>query len=212
LPEQGEIWQSWDIALRDGINNDYSVCITAKQVQNLLYLIDIWREKLELNDLVNKIHSMNSDFKTSHVIIEESSVSIHTLQIIRQYGEISPYPYIPEGSKKVRANNAAYYIREGRVLIPAKARWLPDFMNEINAFPFGKHDDQVDALSQLIKVVFDRQCTINDIAQAINHSKTGEKQFNSAKAMCLYAKSKIGNSWENTMRGGNYGKTIPSTY
>ena len=202
LPEQGVIWQSWDIALRDGINNDYSVCITAKQVHNLLYIIDIWRGKLELNDLVNKIHFMNSDFCASHVIIEESSVSIHTLQIIKQYGEISPYSYVPEGSKEVRANNAAYYIREGRVLVPIKAHWVPDFMNEINAFPFGKHDDQVDSLSQLVKVVFAHQCTLNDIAQAINNSKTCESQFNSAKSMCLYAKNKIANNWNKTRKGG----------
>ena len=202
LPEQGEIWQSWDIALKDGINNDYSVCITAKRVLNLLYILDLWRGKLELNDLINKIHSMHSAFNASHVIIEESSVSIHTLQIIRQHGKISPYPYAPDSSKEVRANNAAYYIREGRVLIPDKAHWLPDFMNEINAFPFGKHDDQVDSLSQLIKVVFAHQCSFNDIAKAINNSKFNERQFNSAKSMCLYARNKIGNTWNKTMKGG----------
>ena len=202
LPEQGEIWQSWDIALKDGINNDYSVCITAKRVLNLLYILDLWRGKLELNDLINKIHSMHSAFNASHVIIEESSVSIHTLQIIRQHGKISPYPYAPDSSKEVRANNAAYYIREGRVLIPDKAHWLPDFMNEINAFPFGKHDDQVDSLSQLIKVVFNRQCTLSDIALAINHSNSNKSQFSSAKEMCLFAKNNISKRWIKTMRGG----------
>ncbi len=75
-------------------------------------------------------------------------------------------------------------------------------MNEINAFPFGKHDDQVDSLSQLIKVVFNRQCTLSDIALAINHSNSNKSQFSSAKEMCLFAKNNISKRWIKTMRGG----------
>ena len=31
------------------------------------------------------------------------------------------------------------------------AFWLPDFQDEITKFPAGKHDDQVDSLSQFLK-------------------------------------------------------------
>jgi len=41
-------------------------------------------------------------------------------------------------------------IEAGDVYIPTVARWLDDFRNELMAFPNGKHDDQVDALSQLL--------------------------------------------------------------
>ena len=36
------------------------------------------------------------------------------------------------------------------VLLPKGAPWLDEFRSEILAFPYGRHDDQVDALSQLM--------------------------------------------------------------
>jgi hypothetical protein len=34
--------------------------------------------------------------------------------------------------------------------VPTRAPWLEDFQVEILAFPAGRHDDQVDALSQFL--------------------------------------------------------------
>jgi hypothetical protein len=34
----------------------------------------------------------------------------------------------------------------GRILLPKEALWLADFENELLAFPYGRYDDQVDAL------------------------------------------------------------------
>ena len=41
-------------------------------------------------------------------------------------------------------------IEAGRVLLPKRAPWLFEFKAEIMQFPQGKHDDQVDSLSQLL--------------------------------------------------------------
>jgi phage terminase large subunit-like protein len=38
----------------------------------------------------------------------------------------------------------------GSVLFPSKAPWLSDFISELLAFPSGRHDDQVDSLSQAL--------------------------------------------------------------
>ncbi len=37
--------------------------------------------------------------------------------------------------------------------MPKAAPWLMDFQDEVTKFPAGKHDDQVDALSQFLKWV-----------------------------------------------------------
>jgi phage terminase large subunit-like protein len=36
------------------------------------------------------------------------------------------------------------------VLFPSKAWWLSDLISELLAFPSGRHDDQVDSLSQAL--------------------------------------------------------------
>ena len=41
-------------------------------------------------------------------------------------------------------------MKSGSVLLPRKAPWLDQFRAELLAFPHGSHDDQADALSQLI--------------------------------------------------------------
>jgi len=41
-------------------------------------------------------------------------------------------------------------IEAGAVLLPTEASWLDEFCSELLAFPRSAHDDQVDALSQLI--------------------------------------------------------------
>jgi len=42
------------------------------------------------------------------------------------------------------------FIERGKVFLPNCAPWLKDFERELAAFPNGRHDDQVDALSQAL--------------------------------------------------------------
>ena len=41
-------------------------------------------------------------------------------------------------------------IEAGELIIPNEAPWLADFERELLGFPGSKHDDQVDALAQLL--------------------------------------------------------------
>ena len=49
--------------------------------------------------------------------------------------------------------SVSYLIENGKVFIPKDAIWRGDFEKELLTFPNGKHDDQVDALSQLLQFV-----------------------------------------------------------
>jgi len=42
-------------------------------------------------------------------------------------------------------------IEAGHVHLPRGADWLDDFLLEMLAFPHGRHDDQVDSVSQYLK-------------------------------------------------------------
>ncbi len=45
----------------------------------------------------------------------------------------------------------------GDFLIPAQADWLAAFRHELMAFPNGRHDDQVDSLTQLLDWIGSRR-------------------------------------------------------
>ena len=46
--------------------------------------------------------------------------------------------------------DAERWIEAGRVKLPTTAPWLDDLRSELAAFPFGRHDDQVDSVSQFL--------------------------------------------------------------
>lgn len=187
-PFGAETFQSWDIALKDGKDNDYSVCITAKYKDNILYIENIQRFKFDMLTLANKMQELYQIFTCNHLIVEESSISTHLLQYIQSQSNLYPIKYKPQCDKVTRANNASLFISSGRVLLRRNAAWLDDFKSEINAFPNGKHDDQVDSLTQLIGVINNGQlcCNLNTIANAIK--KHNQKDNNMSKvAVCKMA-------------------------
>jgi predicted phage terminase large subunit-like protein len=42
-------------------------------------------------------------------------------------------------------------IEAGHVHFPKQAEWLDNLLSELLAFPYGRHDDQVDSMSQFLK-------------------------------------------------------------
>jgi hypothetical protein len=58
----------------------------------------------------------------------------------------------PEGGKQARAHAVSPQVESGNVYLPhpALAHWVADFMEEAAAFPHGRNDDQVDAMTQAL--------------------------------------------------------------
>ncbi|MDH5453613.1 MAG: phage terminase large subunit, partial [Paracoccaceae bacterium] len=63
----------------------------------------------------------------------------------------------PKPGKEIRMDRALVQISAGNVLFPECADWLPDLLTELQAFPNGVNDDQVDALSQAVRFFGDFQ-------------------------------------------------------
>jgi predicted phage terminase large subunit-like protein len=58
----------------------------------------------------------------------------------------------PEGGKVARAAAVSPLIEAGNVYLPHPMfmPWVADFLEECAAFPNGAHDDQVDAMTQVL--------------------------------------------------------------
>jgi predicted phage terminase large subunit-like protein len=59
----------------------------------------------------------------------------------------------PDADKYTRAVPAARRLGQGMILFPPSGHWVPDWEDELLAFPQGQHDDQVDVLSYAHRVV-----------------------------------------------------------
>jgi len=87
------------------------------------------------------------------ILIEHAATGsplVADLRNMNVTGIPTPIAVTPRGSKVERLSVQTHQIEAGDVRLPQKAEWLDEFLNEIRAFPFGRYDDQVDALSQLL--------------------------------------------------------------
>ena len=60
-------------------------------------------------------------------------------------------PVEPSDSKIGRLNSVSPLFEAGNVLLPERASWVGDFVEELTRFPGAAHDDQVDACSQALE-------------------------------------------------------------
>jgi predicted phage terminase large subunit-like protein len=104
--------------------------------------------------------------KIAKVLIEDKANGPAIINLLRQFVS-GIIPINPQGGKESRASAMEPAIQSGHVLLPDGAPWLVDFVGELAAFPAGKHDDQVDALSQVMTYM----TADEDIARAMNMAK-----------------------------------------
>jgi predicted phage terminase large subunit-like protein len=77
-------------------------------------------------------------------------VGTNLIQDLRHEGKLRPIPITPDADKITRMSAQSAKIEAGHVYLPEQAPWLADFMTELLQFPYGRHDDQVDSVSQFL--------------------------------------------------------------
>jgi predicted phage terminase large subunit-like protein len=147
---KGMILQSWDTAAKGGPDNDYSVCTTWYCALDCrLYLLDLWRGRIDYPTLKAKVIELARRWSASQVMIEEAGTAI---ALIEELGfEVAGLTGIkPEKDKVARMAIASARFEAGQIFLPEYSSWLPELEAELFAFPGSKYDDQVDSISQAI--------------------------------------------------------------
>lgn len=137
-------------------SGSYSVIQGYRVVNNKLYMTLSWQEKLSFPNLCDYIMQIAKDQKVKYIVVENAGCGI---QVSEEILSRTPDPFVephlrtitPTQSKVYRMERAMISVLRGDVLIPEDEPWLKGFLDEIQAFPHGKYDDQVDAFSQAIK-------------------------------------------------------------
>lgn len=151
-----QVIQSWDIATSTRDVADYSVCVTVAKQGRRLFVVDVFRDRLNYPNLKRKVVDLARDHGTQSLLIEKAGPGDPLVQELRTSPEAgcpTPIGIPPSGDKLVRMEAASSMIEGGDVFLPSDAPWLAGFLNELLAFPNGRHDDQVDAFSQLLNWV-----------------------------------------------------------
>ena len=145
-----KVVQSWDTGMSAAPTSDYSVCTTWGFKTNRWYLLDVYRQRLDYPDLRDEILRLWRKWQPDRVLIEKAGSGISLGQDLRNIGKFVPVLCKVAVDKETRFTGCFGEIETGLILLPVAAPWLDEFRKELRAFPLGKHDDQVDSVSQFI--------------------------------------------------------------
>jgi predicted phage terminase large subunit-like protein len=137
---------SWDIALSEKEAADYAACVVLLNRGDLYYVLEVIRSKFKFDRLKEKIIEVKERHGVASLLIEESPISYGLIQALREK-HINVVSIKPEKDKVARLISQIDLFEGGSVLLPKDAPWLEEFVHELLSFQ-GRHDDQVDALSQ----------------------------------------------------------------
>lgn len=137
---------SWDIALSEQEAADYSACVVLLNRGDTYYVLEVIRGKFPFDQLKQKIIEVKERYGKAALVIEESPISHGLIQSLREK-YINVVDIKPDRDKLSRLISQIDLFEGGSMLLPKDAPWLDQFVSELLSFP-GRHDDQVDALSQ----------------------------------------------------------------
>lgn len=142
---------SWDTASTLSESSDWSVGAVWGAVGLDYYLLDVVRERLEAPELRRAIVRVHEQHRADATLIEDTELGRAIGQDLRRTGALRPIPVRPRFDKECRLQAQAARFEAGQVYLPREAPWLAAYLNELLAFPAGRHDDQVDATSQALE-------------------------------------------------------------
>lgn len=149
------IVQSWDTAAKVTDFADYSVCTTWGVKDNISYLLDVYRKKVDFPDLRKAAIMLAQQYGPQFVLVEDKSSGTQLIQELPDHGIWMVKACKPEGAKAIRLERATCVFENGRVLLPRSAHWLDSYVHELTTFPTSRYDDQVDSTTQALMWIQD---------------------------------------------------------
>jgi len=153
-----------DTAQKTGEANDYSVLqCWGRSTVGQAVMLDQIRGKWESPELIIKTRAfwlkhLNDALPVYQkatlrgLYVEDKVSGTGLIQTLRREG-VAVGPVQRNKDKISRGHDAAPFIESGNCLLPEDAPWLSDFLAEVESFPSGAHDDQLDPMLDAINLV-----------------------------------------------------------
>lgn len=152
LPDLKAVCQSWDCAFGEGRDSSYSVGQTWGVTDQGYYLINQLREKLDFPSLVRKVKMKALHYDPNIILIEKQASGRSLAQtLLRETRFPIKLINVSNQTKEQRAEQVTSIVEARRVWLPKDEVWTSDLLQELSMFPYSRHTDQVDALTQALR-------------------------------------------------------------
>jgi predicted phage terminase large subunit-like protein len=151
-PHFDDVIQSWDLAFKDLNTSDYGVGQVWGAFKGDRFLLDQVRGQMDLPAIKAAVRELSQKWpKSGAKLIEDKANGPAVIQEL-QHDIPGLIPVNPEGGKIARAHAVSSQVEAGNVYLPHPTitSWIETFLEEATAFPHGRNDDQVDAMTQAL--------------------------------------------------------------
>lgn len=157
LPSQFDlVIASWDTASTLSDSSDYSVGTVWGAKGLDFYLLDLVRGRFEVPELRREVLRLSAAWNVNQTVIEDTDIGRAIMQDLWRSRQCRPILRKPRFDKEARFLAQSARFESGQVYAPKEAPWLANWMEELLAFPNGRHDDQVDSTSQALDYLTSR--------------------------------------------------------
>ena len=116
-----------------------------------IILLNAVKDRMEFPELKRKALEEYAEWEPDSFIVEKKSAGTALYQELRRMGlPVQEFtPHRGSGDKLARLNAVTDIVASGLCWVP-RTRWAEELVDEVAAFPFGSHDDQVDCLTMTL--------------------------------------------------------------
>lgn len=143
--------QTWDTAIKDGPNCDYSVGMTFGWDDACWVLLDVVRRRMNFGDLKAAARAFHDKWQPDLVIVEDSANGSALVNDLRSEKLLAFKTMRVKGSKQERFAAAAEWLENDKLVLLRSAPYFEELRRELIGFPEGRFDDQVDTISLFVK-------------------------------------------------------------
>jgi predicted phage terminase large subunit-like protein len=155
---QLQVFATMDVAASERTSADYTVVSTWgwDRLRGNLLLLDVVRLRQATPKHRDLVRASYARWRHTRIGIENQTYGLQLLQELRSSGlPLEPLP--ADRDKVTRALQAAALYENGQVFHPERASWLEEWETELEDFPNGDHDDQVDTAGYAAQMVAEFQ-------------------------------------------------------
>jgi predicted phage terminase large subunit-like protein len=150
-PDARRITISIDTATKTTPSASYTVFLVIASDSRRHYIVDVLRQRIDPVEARDAAMRLIQEYRPNTILIEDASSGPGLAQMLLERGHRSELRPTRGRGKEERFEPHLHFFVEGRILVKTDQPWTTDLVNEWLRFPFSRHDDQVDAMSQYLE-------------------------------------------------------------
>ncbi len=142
------VFMSWDTALKDGRQSDWTVCTVWMMLGGVYYLLHMERGNYEYPELLRIFGELVTQFSPYQILIEETATGKaleKDLSLLLSRHLIKLQPIEQERSARLYVCQAMF--KDGKVRFPVGTAYMSQVEQELLSYPHGTTDDVVDSIA-----------------------------------------------------------------